>query len=412
MLYGCIGERLGHSFSKEIHNIIGTYSYELQEIPADALDDFMHKKDFCGINVTIPYKEKVMPHLYKIDEGAAAIGSVNTVVNRDGKLYGYNTDFYGMKQLLAHAGIEIQNRKVAVLGTGGTSKTAKAVCSHLGAREILTVSRRNENGAILYDELYQRHRDVEVIINTTPVGMFPNADLSPLDLSFFKKLTGVADAVYNPLSTRLICQAKKRGIPAEGGLYMLVAQAVRASEIFMDTVYDGALQESIYKKILTQKKNIVLIGMPACGKTTVGKEVAKKLGRPFTDTDELVCVTGGESIPTIFEKYGEKEFRRRESAAVKHASTLVGNVIATGGGAVINPSNISNLMQNSHIFFLDRSLSLLIPTEDRPLGSTKEAIEKRYRERYDIYCSACQTRIDADGDVETVANAIIEEFFK
>ena len=412
MLYGCIGEKLGHSFSKEIHNMIGAYPYELKETPSDALDDFMQKKEFPGINVTIPYKEKVMPHLYEIDEGAAAIGAVNTVVKRGDKLYGYNTDFYGMKKLLSHANISVQGKKVAILGTGGTSKTAAAVAKSLGAKQILTVSRRRENGAILYDDLYQKHKDTEIIINTTPVGMFPNADLSPLDLSFFKKLCGVIDAVYNPLSTKLICQAKKRGIAAEGGLYMLVAQAVRASEIFMNTTYDDAILEGIYKKILTQKQNIVLIGMPACGKTSVGKQVAEKLRRPFTDTDELVVAIGGESIPDIFQKYGEKEFRRRESAAVKHASTLVGNVIATGGGAVINPTNVQNLMQNGKIFFLDRSLEKLIPTEDRPLGSTKEAIEKRFKERYDIYCISCDHRIDGDADIETVANTIIKEFLK
>ena len=412
MQYGCIGEKLGHSFSKEIHNMIGSYPYELKEIPRDKLDDFMREKAFSGINVTIPYKERVMPHLYEIDEGALAIGAVNTVVNRGGKLYGYNTDFWGMKKLLSHAGIAVTGKKVAILGTGGTSKTAKAVARHLGAKTVLTVSRRKDNGTILYDELYQKHKDVEVIINTTPVGMFPNADLSPLDLSFFKKLSGVADAVYNPLSTHLICQAKKRNIPAEGGLYMLVAQAVRASEIFMDTTYDDAILESIYKKILAQKKNIVLIGMPACGKTTVGKRIAERLGRPFTDTDELVVLTSGESIPDIFAKYGEKEFRRRESAAVQNASALVGNVIATGGGAVINQSNVNHLMQNGHIFFLDRSLELLLPTEDRPLGSTKEAIEKRYHERYDIYCAACHTHVNGDSDVDTVANTIIEEFLK
>ena len=412
MLYGCIGEKLGHSFSKEIHNMIGAYAYELKEIPSDSLDDFMRAKDFTGINVTIPYKERVMPHLYEIDAGALSIGAVNTVVNRGGKLYGYNTDFYGMEKLLAHAKIRITGKKVAILGTGGTSKTARAVVRHLGAAEILTVSRRRENGAVLYDDLYQKHKDVEVIINTTPVGMFPNADLSPLDLSFFKKLSGVADAIYNPLCTHLICQAKKRGIPAEGGLYMLVAQAVRASEIFMNTTYDDAITESIYKKILAEKQNIVLIGMPASGKTTVGKRIAERLGRPFTDTDELVTLASGESIPDIFAKHGEKEFRRRESAAIKQASTLVGNVIATGGGAILNASNVKNLMQNGRIFFLDRDLEKLIPTEDRPLGSTREAIEKRYNERYDLYCASCDFRVDANGDVETVANTITEEFLK
>lgn len=412
MLYGCIGEKLGHSFSKEIHGMIGAYDYELKEIPSDALDDFMRKKEFLGINVTIPYKERVMPHLYEIDEGALAIGSVNTVINRNGRLYGYNTDFYGMQKLFEHAGISVAGKKVAILGTGGTSKTARAVAKHLGAAEILSVSRRSGNGAILYDELYKKNKNVEIIINTTPVGMFPNADLSPLDLSFFKNLCGVLDAVYNPLSTDLIYQAKKRGIAAEGGLYMLVAQAVRASEIFMSTTYDEGLTEDIYKKILAKKQNIVLIGMPACGKSSVGKRIAEVLARPFTDTDELVTATSGESIPDIFKKYGEKEFRRRESIAVKQASALVGNVIATGGGAILNQSNVKNLSQNGRIFFLDRALEKLIPTEDRPLGSTREAIEKRYNERYDLYCAACNCHVDANGDIESVANTIIEEFLK
>lgn len=392
--------------------MIGSYSYELKEIPKDALDTFMKEKSFLGINVTIPYKEKVMPHLYEIDVSAKEIGAVNTVVNRDGKLFGFNTDFYGMEQLFRHAGISVENKKVAILGTGGTSKTAKAVARHLGAKKILTVSRQKSESTILYDELYQKHKDTEIIINTTPVGMYPHADTSPLDLSLFKKLSGVIDAVYNPLNTHLICSAKQRGIPAEGGLYMLVAQAVRASEIFLDKQYGDALLDSVYKKILCRKKNIVLIGMPASGKTSVGRLVAEKLGRSFTDTDELVTATSGEAIPVIFEKYGEKEFRRRESAQIKNASALVGNVIATGGGAVLNKSNVNNLSQNGHVFFLDRSPELLIPTEDRPLGSTKEAILKRYNERYDIYCASCHTRIAADGDIETVANTIIEEFLR
>ncbi|MBQ8269369.1 MAG: shikimate dehydrogenase [Clostridia bacterium] len=412
MLYGCIGEKLGHSFSKEVHNRIGAYPYELKEIAADALDDFMRAKDFRGINVTIPYKEKVMPHLDVIDESALSIGAVNTVVNRDGKLYGYNTDFYGMESLISHAGIALEGKKIAILGTGGTAKTARAVAKHLGAKEIWSVSRRKENGRILYDELYREHSDVDVIINTTPVGMYPNADVSPLDLSLFKSLSGVIDAVYNPLNTHLVCQAKKRGIAAEGGLFMLVAQAVRASEIFMGTKYEDALLERIYKSVLCEKKNVVLIGMPASGKTTVGRILAQKMKRSLTDTDELITLTSGESIPDIFRKYGEKEFRRRESQQIKNVSSLSGAVIATGGGIVLNRTNVNNLSQNGHIFFLDRSLSLLIPTEDRPLGNTKEAIEKRYEERYQLYLDACHTRIEADGDAEDIAEKIIEEFFK
>lgn len=412
MLYGCIGEKLGHSFSKEIHNKIGAYSYELKEIAPDALDAFMQEKDFRGINVTIPYKERVLMHLDEIDESARAIGAVNTVVNRGGKLYGYNTDFYGMEGLIHHAGISIEGKKVAILGTGGTAKTANAVAKSLGAAEILTVSRKKEAGRILYDELYQKHRDTQIIINTTPVGMYPNADVSPLDLTLFKKLSGVIDAVYNPLDTNLICQAKKRAIAAEGGLFMLVAQAVRASEIFMNTEYDGGLLEKIYKSILAEKKNIVLIGMPASGKTTVGRIVAQKMKKSFSDTDALIALTSGESIPYIFKKHGEKEFRRREAVQIQNVSALVGAVIATGGGAILSRKNVNNLMQNGHIFFLDRSPELLIPTEDRPLGSTKEDILKRYEERYALYCDSCHTRIAADGDPEEIAEKIIEEFLK
>ncbi len=412
MLYGCIGEKLGHSFSKEIHNKIGSYPYELKEVARDALDDFMREKDFLGINITIPYKERVLAHLYEIDEGALSIGAVNTVVNRGGKLYGYNTDFYGMKRLIEHAGIDVKGKKTAILGTGGTSKTARAVLHHLGAAKILTVSRRKEGESILYDELYQKHRDTEVILNTTPVGMFPNSGEAPLDLSFFKKLTGVIDAIYNPLCTRLVCDAKKRGIPAVGGLYMLVAQAVSASEIFLGATYDPSLQESIYRSVLHEKENIVLIGMPSSGKTTVGKLIAKKLARPFSDTDELITKVAGESIPEIFKKQGEKGFRRLECDVIANAASLSGNVIATGGGAVLNRQNVNNLMQNGRIFFLDRALDLLIPTEDRPLGSTREDIEKRYRERYALYREACHYHVDASGDAEEVANTIIEEFLK
>ncbi len=412
MLYGCIGERLGHSFSKEIHNKIGSYPYELLEIAPQALDAFMRKKDFLGINVTIPYKEKVLPYLHEIDEGALAIGAVNTIVNRDGKLYGYNTDFLGMKKLIEHAGISIKGKKVAILGSGGTSKTARAVVRHLGAKKILTVSRTKEGESILYDELYQKHRDTQIIINTTPVGMFPNADQTPLDLSFFKNLTGVIDAVYNPLSTRLVCEARNRGIPAEGGLFMLVAQAVFASEIFLFKKYEPALLEKIYRGVRAQKENIVLIGMPACGKTTVGRCIAKKLSRPFIDTDDMIQKAAGESISDIFKKRGEKDFRQREYNEIKIASMQVGAVIATGGGAVLNQQNVNNLVQNGRIFFLDRPLSLLIPTEDRPLGSTREAIEQRYSERYELYCNACHHHIDASGDIETIEAAITEEFFK
>ena len=266
MKYGCIGEHLKHSFSKEIHNALADYEYEIREIERENLSSFAEKKDFLAINVTIPYKELIMPHMYYIDGHARSIGAVNTVVNRGGLLYGYNTDFYGMSMLIRHAGVEIEGKKVVILGTGGTSKTSLAVAEALGARKIIRVSRTAREDAISYEEIYLCHTDADVIINTTPSGMFPNIFDAPVDISKFPTLSGVIDAVYNPLRTPLILAAKERGIAAEGGLYMLVAQAVRASEIFIDTKYDESETERVYEKIKREKENVVLVGMPASGK--------------------------------------------------------------------------------------------------------------------------------------------------
>ncbi|MBQ8720520.1 MAG: shikimate dehydrogenase [Clostridia bacterium] len=412
MKYGCIGERLGHSFSKEIHNKIADYPYELFEVARDELDAFATKRDFIAINVTIPYKELIMPHLYYIDEHAKLIGAVNTVVNRDGRLYGYNTDFFGMSALLAHAGISVKGKKVAILGSGGTSKTSFAVCRALGARETVKVSRTASDDAIDYKALTSEHTDIEIIINTTPVGMFPNNEGVPVDLSVFPRLSGVVDAVYNPLRTKLIREAKRRGIPAEGGLYMLVAQAVRASEIFLDKKYDDALIERVYSDIVREKENIVLIGMPASGKSTVGKLLASLTSRPFVDTDEVIASEEGSKVPEIFAEHGEGYFREKEAEVAMRFSEKNGQILATGGGIVLNPDNVDRLSQNGRIFFIDRPLADLVPTSDRPLSSTKEAIEARYKERYPLYVSAADKIIDASADALTVANTVLGEFEK
>lgn len=412
MKYGCIGEHLKHSFSKEIHNLLADYDYEILEIEKECLEKFAKEKNFNAINVTIPYKELIMPYIYLIDEYAKKIGSVNTVVNRGGKLYGYNTDFFGMCKLIEHAGIEIRDKKVVILGTGGTSKTACAVSAHLGAKEIIITSRKKSETSIDYTELYEKHTDAEIIINTTPVGMFPSIFDSPVDVSKFDKLSGVIDAIYNPLCTELILSAKERGISAEGGLYMLVAQAVRASEIFIDTKYDTETTDKVYKKILSDKENIVLIGMPASGKTTVGKILAQKLGRKFIDTDALIEEKAKKSIPEIFKTEGESRFRDLEAEVIKEASSLTCSVIATGGGSVLRNENVFNLKKNGKLYFIDRPLGALIPTSDRPLGSTKEAIEKRYIERYDIYMKSANVRIDADTEANEVSEKILGDFLK
>lgn len=410
--YGCIGERLKHSFSKEIHNALADYDYSIIEIPRDELESFANRADFSAINVTIPYKELIIPYLYRIDAHAKSIGAVNTVVNRDGKLYGYNTDFYGMTALLSHARVDVNGKKVVILGTGGTSKTALSVVRALGAREIIRVSRDGKENAITYEALYNEHTDAEIIINTTPAGMYPNIFSSAIDLSRFPLVTGVIDAVYNPLRTPLVLAARERGIAAEGGLYMLVAQAVRASEIFIDVTYPEAELERVYKKIYSEKENIVLCGMPASGKSTVGKLLSASLGRKFIDTDELIEKKAGKPISDIFREDGETTFRDIESEVIKEASALTSTVISTGGGAILRDENVRALRENGRIYFIDRPLDALMPTADRPLASDREAIKKRYEERYDRYVFVSDARIDADCDAKSVAKKIEGDFFR
>ncbi len=417
MKYGCIGEHLKHSFSKEIHNSLADYDYEIREVEREALDVFLTERDFLAINVTIPYKELVIPHLYYTDEAAREIGAVNTVVNRDGRLYGYNTDFYGMNRLISHAGVKLEGKKVAILGTGGTSKTAAAVCRSLNAAEVLVVSRskRETDGGfhcVDYSELYDSHSDTEVIINTTPVGMFPNIFSSPVDITKFPSLSGVIDAVYNPLRTPLISAARERGIPSEGGLYMLVAQAVRASEIFLGKTYKEEECGRVYKKLLSEKENIVLIGMPASGKSTVGRILAERLGRELIDTDEMIISETRMPISDIFSRFGEGHFRDLETEAVKKAAALTGRIIATGGGAILRRENTAALKENGRVCFIDRPLSSLIPTEDRPLSRDRASIEKRYSERIGIYRGSADVIIDADCTAERVADRILENFTK
>ncbi|HBJ18143.1 MAG TPA: shikimate dehydrogenase, partial [Clostridiales bacterium] len=371
---------------------------------------FLTERDFCAINVTIPYKEAVLPHLSEIDEGARRIGAVNTIVNRGGTLFGYNTDFYGMRALLSHAKIAVGGKKVVILGTGGTSKTAYAVAESLGAKEILRVGRSGRENSLTYEELYEGHTDADILINTTPVGMYPNLSGMPVDLAKFQRLSGVIDAVYNPLCTSLILAAGARGIPAEGGLFMLVAQGVRASEIFFDTHYPEGTTEKIFADMRRKKENIVLVGMPTSGKSTVGKLLAERLSRPFIDIDERIEARGTK-ISEIFAAGGEPAFRKTEAEVIEdEVASLTGTVIATGGGRVLSDENVKNLLHNGRIYFLNRSLSLLIPTDDRPLAKDKEAIEKRYRERLPRYLAVADAVIPADGTPEEVADLISEDF--
>lgn len=419
MKYGLIGEHLPHSFSKEIHARIADYIYELHEIEKGKLDDFMKAKDFIAINVTIPYKKDVIPYLAKIDEKAKKIGAVNTIVNRGGELFGYNTDFFGMCALIQRIGLDFKNKKVAVLGTGGTSNTAVAVCEALGARETVVVGRTAKNGAVSYEDLYRDHTDADILINTTPCGMYPYPDGNehiagtPVDLSRFPRLKGVADAVYNPLRTNFVMDAMERGLPAEGGLYMLVAQAVAAAEKFMDRTVDPAITDRIFREIRASKENIVLSGMPGSGKSTVGKHLAEALNRKFIDTDEEIVKRAGKEITEIFTEIGNEGFRKLEAEVIACVSREnQGAVIATGGGAILRDDNVRALKRNGKIYFLNRPLENIVPTADRPLALDRAALEARFRERYARYLSTCDKEIKTAESVSETANMISEDFFQ
>ena len=412
MKYGLIGEKLGHSFSRDVHGMLADYEYELREIPKDELDQFMTKKEFKAINVTIPYKEAVMPYLSYISDEAKAIGSVNTIVNRGGQLYGYNTDFIGMCAQINKMRLTLKGKKTVILGTGGTSKTAIAVAKSLGADPIIVVSRTKRDGVADYEELAREHLDAEIIINTTPVGMYPNNFASPVDIEPFKNLIGVIDAIYNPIRTKLVVDALERGITAEGGLYMLVAQAVYASEIFFDRKHPIEKLNKIYKKIKRRKENIVLIGMPASGKTTLANLISKELSRSVADTDSMIIASQKKSIPEIFSEEGEAAFRDYESKEIASASMLNNSVISTGGGAILRNENVRMLKQNGVIYFIDRPWHKLVPTADRPLSSDIEAIKKRYEERYGLYVASADEVIDADDLPSNTTKKIIGAFYK
>lgn len=411
MIYGCIGEKLSHSFSKQIHAMLFDYDYELLEVEKQKLDEFMKKREFKAINVTIPYKEDVIPYLDYISDRAKSIGAVNTIINENGRLLGFNTDFSGLTALIEKNGITFKGKKVLILGSGGTSKTALAVSRALNAKEVYRVSRTKKEGLITYDEAKALHSDADIIINTTPLGMFPNKRESAVDINDFQNLSAVLDAVYNPLRSKLICDAEKKGIKAVGGLYMLVAQGAHAAELFTGEKLPQKKIEEVYKNMVFSRQNIVLIGMAGCGKTTIGKILAEKLDMNFVDTDEKIIEKAKMPIPEIFEKYGEEHFRMLESKVIEEISKLQNTVIATGGGAVLKRENVLALRGNGRIYFLDRPLEQIIPTSDRPLSSSREALEKRYGERYEIYKSSCTVHLKTGGIAEQTAEIIKEEFY-
>ena len=409
MKYGLIGEKLGHSFSKEIHERIADYKYELCEVAKDDFDEFFKNRDFISINVTIPYKERVIPYLDYIDDIALSIGAVNTVVNKDGKLYGYNTDYYGLKSLIEKRNIDVENKKVLILGTGGTSKTATAVVKTLGAKEIIYASINGEIGTFTYEEVLEKHIDSEVIINTTPCGMYPNNDGLLIDINLFKNLIGVVDVVYNPLLTTILQNAKANNLKYASGLYMLVSQAVYASAIFQDKEVSHDLIDEVFEEIYFQKQNIVLIGMPTCGKTTIGKELADKLGKTFVDIDSLIEEEIQMPISEFLNKDNEKEFRDIEEKIVERIAKMNNLIISTGGGVIKRQVNIERLKKNGVVVFIDRDVHLLMPASDRPLSSNLNDLKKLYNERYEIYKIAADIVVKNNTKINDVITKIIEE---
>lgn len=409
MKYGLIGEHLGHSFSKEIHEMLDKYTYEICEIEKENLDSFMKEKAFKAINVTIPYKQQVIPYLDHIDEKALSIGAVNTVVNKNNKLYGYNTDYYGLKSLIEKNNINIKNKKVLLLGNGGTSKTARTVLKDLSAKEIIIVDLKKDENVLTYEETLKYHTDSQIIVNTTPCGMYPNNDGCIIDIDLFENLEAVVDVVYNPIKTSIVLKALNKGIKAVSGLYMLVAQAVYAAGIFLDEEVLENEIDRIYNIIKKQKENIVLIGMPSCGKTTIGKELATLLNKEYIDTDLLIEEKINMPISYYLTKDNEVDFRNIEEEVIKNVSKKNNQIISTGGGIIKRTFNIQRLKQNSTIIFIDRSLDKLVATSSRPLSNNKNDLEKLYQDRYEIYKTSADIIVENNGLLKDTIDKIINE---
>lgn len=400
---GLIGAKLGHSFSPRIHRELADYRYDLIELEESEVGDFLKSGKFDALNVTIPYKKTVMPFLAEISPEAQRIGAVNTLMRRsDGSLAGFNTDYAGFSDLVKDLGVSLEGKKVVVLGSGGASQTAITVAADMGARAVVVISRSGEDN---YGNL-DRHADAEILINATPVGMYPKNGISPVSLDAFPKLEAVFDMIYNPARTALLLEAEARGIPYRNGLLMLVSQARRAAELFLDTKIDDLEVKRITEAIARETENIILVGMPGCGKSTLGKLIAERLGRKFVDCDTEIVKAAGTSIPDIFANEGEEGFRARETAVLADICKKSGLVVATGGGVVTRERNLPLMHQNGTVLFLDIKPDEL-PTDGRPL-SQKKTPAVLYTERLPLYRAAADKIIPISRDIEANMTKILE----
>lgn len=403
MKYCLIGEKLGHSYSKIIHEKLGL-NYSLKELNSVELDKFLKSPEYDGFNVTIPYKKDVIPYMSYMSDTAKLAGAVNTVVNKNGKLYGYNTDVDGMNYMILDKGVSLTNKSVMILGSGGTSNTAVSLCKREKASVYYVVSR---NGDINYQNCYN-YQDVQIIINTTPVGMFPNVENSPIDLSKFKNLIAVFDCIYNPKTTELLNQAKNLGLIYNGGLPMLVKQAILAYNIWKGVEDNDSITKKIISEIEGQTKNIVLIGMPSAGKTTIGKLVSSKLDKEFYDSDDEITKKYGKTPAQIINEEGEESFRDKESVVIKELSLKRGVVISLGGGGVLRSENVKNLKRNGVIIYVKRDLSLL-DVSNRPL-SQKQGVELLYQKRKGIYESVSDYAVENNGLIDDCYKKVIKNY--
>lgn len=410
-MYGLLGEKLGHSFSKEIHEAINDYKYNLIEVSKDKINEFMQKKEFKAINVTIPYKEEVIPYLSCVDEKALEIGAVNTIINDNGNLKGYNTDYLGLKKLINKNNIDFKNKKVLILGTGGTSKTAFVLTKDLGCSNVIKVSRNKNNDplVITYDEAQTLYNDYNIIINTTPCGMYPNDDVI-IDIDKFKNLETIIDVVYNPLNTKLLRNGKKKNIKCVNGLYMLVSQAVYASYLFINKEVDETKIDEVYQKIKNNKLNIALIGMPSSGKSTIASILSKTLNKTLIDTDLEIEKEINQPISSFLTKQNEEQFRDIESRIIDNVSKGNNLIISTGGGVIKRKENIDKLKRNALIIFIDRSLDLLQVTNTRPLSNNKKDLEQLYNTRYPLYLKSCDYVIKNNNTIEETVKEILEVY--
>ena len=403
MICGLLGEKLGHSYSPRIHGLLGDYTYTLFEKKPEELEEFLKNGDFSGINVTIPYKKAVIPYCKKLTPTAQRLGAVNTLVlDVAGDLIGHNTDYSGFTSMLEKSGLSVAGKKVLVLGSGGASVTAQAVLQEKGA-QVVVISRQGPDN---YENL-QKHQDARVIVNATPVGMYPNTGVAPVDVALFPQLEGVLDLIYNPARTQLLMDAEAKGCITENGLWMLVAQAVESAQWFMLKEISKDTIEKIYHQIRRPMENLILIGMPGCGKSTVGQLLAQKTGRTFVDADEAIREAAGMTIPEIFAQEGEDGFRKRETQVLGELGKASGLVIATGGGCVTREENYPLLHQNGTIYFLQREISHL-PTEGRPLSQAGN-LEEMFNHRKPLYEAFADKIVDNNKTLEDTLSQILTQ---